>query len=95
MKAWPAYNSDDKSHSDFWEHVVLRELWMNDTVFGLVSEPHFVDDGLEDRVPVEALAILCVLEDVWECWEYLAQWLFRIIMMIIEGIFIALIYYKM
>ena len=37
---------------------------MNDAVVGLVSEPHFVDDGLEDRVPVEALAILCVLEDV-------------------------------
>ena len=66
MKAWPAYDSDDKSHSDFWEHVVLGELWMNDAVLGLVSEPHFVDDGLQDRVVVEALVILCVLEDVWE-----------------------------
>ena len=37
---------------------------MNDAVVGLVSEPHFVDDGLEDRVVVGALAILCVLEDV-------------------------------
>ena len=37
---------------------------MNDTVVGLVLEPHFVDNGLEDRVAVEALAILCVLEDV-------------------------------
>jgi hypothetical protein len=37
---------------------------MNDTVVGLVSEPHFVNDGLEDRVAVEAFAILCVLENV-------------------------------